>query len=250
MNTATWLDTSPFRLKQSRLSKRHMYLNQATNLIRPGNGEWVSIVSKFWPNPDRAVFLDAVGESAPCGWSVTDLSGHIIRLFWDWGYTPNSFIDSIGFSLPPPLAVLEALQLTAFSPANDTIVVSWEPVEYAVLYSLCAIEEGSSERFKLNTTDTTVDFSGLEPGTVYSIKGYAWDPSGSSGDDNTISQITRKGGLCELGQCRRYRTFSLKYSVSKYPLPCGCSTCLAMFLVPNVVCRNSGHLVHFVKNYQ
>ncbi|XP_035277198.1 fibronectin type III domain-containing protein 7-like [Anguilla anguilla] len=87
--------------------------------------------------------------------------------------------------------VLEAPQLSAFSPSNDTIMVTWEPVEHAVLYTLCIIMEGSEQRIKLNTTNTTMDFTVLQAGTVYSIKANAWDPSGTPGDDITLSQITR-----------------------------------------------------------
>ena len=61
-----------------------------------------------------------------------------------------------------------------------------------MLYSLCIIMQGSVNRFKVNTTDTTYTFSNLESGTFYSIKGYAWDPDGNMGDDFTVRQITRK----------------------------------------------------------
>ncbi|XP_030629000.1 fibronectin type III domain-containing protein 7 [Chanos chanos] len=87
--------------------------------------------------------------------------------------------------------VVVAPALNASSPSNDTIVVSWEPVEHAVLYTLCIIMQGSDTRTKLNTTETTVTFSDLEPGTNYSIKGTAWDPDGNPGDDMTVYQITR-----------------------------------------------------------
>ncbi|KAJ8357215.1 hypothetical protein SKAU_G00200090 [Synaphobranchus kaupii] len=87
--------------------------------------------------------------------------------------------------------VLAAPQLNASSPSNNTITVTWEPVEHAVLYTLCLIMAGSDERLKLNTTDTTIDITQMEPGTTYSIKGTAWDANGISGDDFTIEQITR-----------------------------------------------------------
>lgn len=78
------------------------------------------------------------------------------------------------------------------SPSPNTIQVSWEPVEHAVLYSLCIIMQGSDTRVKLNTTSTNYTFSNLEPGTTYCIKGTAWDPDGNMGDDLTLCQITRK----------------------------------------------------------
>ncbi|TNN67816.1 Fibronectin type III domain-containing protein 7 [Liparis tanakae] len=84
-----------------------------------------------------------------------------------------------------------APKLNTTSPANNSILVTWPPVENAVLYMLCIIRSGSSSRVKLNTTDTEVAFDGLEPGTTYCIKGTAWDPEGRAGDDLTVCQITR-----------------------------------------------------------
>jgi len=85
-----------------------------------------------------------------------------------------------------------APKLNTTSPDNDTILVTWPPVENAVLYMLCIIRSGSSSRVKLNTTDTAMAFDDLEPGTTYCIKGTAWDPEGRAGDDLTVCQITRK----------------------------------------------------------
>lgn len=64
-------------------------------------------------------------------------------------------------------------------------------MDHAVLYTLCLIKEGSDTRVKLNTSETNMTFSALEPGTTYSIKANAWDQDGIQGDDITISQITR-----------------------------------------------------------
>ncbi|XP_045907964.1 fibronectin type III domain-containing protein 7 [Micropterus dolomieu] len=89
--------------------------------------------------------------------------------------------------------VIKAPTLNTTSPNNGTIIVTWTPVEHAVLYTLCLIQEGSSSRFKLNTTDTIVTFNNLEAGTNYFIKGTAWDSDGRAGDDLTVSQITRPG---------------------------------------------------------
>ncbi|XP_042285117.1 fibronectin type III domain-containing protein 7 [Thunnus maccoyii] len=87
--------------------------------------------------------------------------------------------------------VVMAPKLNTTSPSNDTILVTWSPVKHAVLYTLCIIQEGSSTRLKLNTTDTTVTFDALEAGTTYCIKGTAWDSEGRAGDDLTVCQITR-----------------------------------------------------------
>nr|XP_057925077.1 fibronectin type III domain-containing protein 7 [Doryrhamphus excisus] len=87
--------------------------------------------------------------------------------------------------------VVMAPMLNSTSPDDDTILVSWSPVEYAVLYSLCVIQQGSISRVKVNTTDNSVTFDDLEAGTTYCIKGTAWDPEGRVGDDLTVCQITR-----------------------------------------------------------
>ncbi|XP_054623920.1 fibronectin type III domain-containing protein 7 isoform X2 [Dunckerocampus dactyliophorus] len=87
--------------------------------------------------------------------------------------------------------VLMAPMLNSTSPDGDTILVIWSPVEYAVLYSLCVIQQGSISRLKVNTTDNTLTFGDLEAGTTYCIKGTAWDSEGRAGDDLTVCQITR-----------------------------------------------------------
>uniref|UniRef100_A0A8C4IRV0 Fibronectin type III domain containing 7a n=1 Tax=Dicentrarchus labrax TaxID=13489 RepID=A0A8C4IRV0_DICLA len=87
--------------------------------------------------------------------------------------------------------VVMAPKLNTSSPNNDTILVTWTPVEHAILYTLCIIKQGSSTRHKLNTTNTMVTFDDLEAGTTYCIKGTAWDSEGRPGDDLTVCQITR-----------------------------------------------------------
>ncbi|KAM6948323.1 fibronectin type III domain-containing protein 7 [Aplochiton taeniatus] len=87
--------------------------------------------------------------------------------------------------------VVVAPDLMSSSPSNSTIVVTWSPVTNAVGYTLCIIEQGSTSRLKVNATNTTVTFDNLKPGTIYSIKGNAWDPEGRPGNDLTIVQITR-----------------------------------------------------------
>ncbi|XP_027875321.1 fibronectin type III domain-containing protein 7 [Xiphophorus couchianus] len=87
--------------------------------------------------------------------------------------------------------VVIAPKLNTSSPSNDSILVTWPPVEHAIRYTLIMIQEGSSTRLILNTTDTTVTFDKLEPGVSYCIKGMAWDAEGRTGDDLTVCQITR-----------------------------------------------------------
>ncbi|KAK9980103.1 hypothetical protein ABG768_013500 [Culter alburnus] len=87
--------------------------------------------------------------------------------------------------------VVVAPDLRSSSPSSDTIVINWNPVNNAVLYSLDLIMEGSDTRVRRNTSDTNMTFTDLQPGTTYYIKGNAWDPDGNQGDDITINQITR-----------------------------------------------------------
>ncbi|XP_055359568.1 fibronectin type III domain-containing protein 7 [Betta splendens] len=87
--------------------------------------------------------------------------------------------------------VVPGPRINTTSPSNDSILVTWLPVENAVLYTLCIIMEGSSTRHKLNTTDTAVTFGDLQAGATYCIKGAAWDAEGRTGDDLTVCQITR-----------------------------------------------------------
>ncbi|KAI7809502.1 fibronectin type III domain-containing protein 7 [Triplophysa rosa] len=128
--------------------------------------------------------------------AVQNSPGTVINLQPYTQYTLSVMsVNSGGRSQPslpmPARSVLVAPQLNSSSPSSDIIVVSWNPVDQAVLYTLCLIMEGSDTRVKLNTSETNMTFSALEPGTTYSIKANAWDPDGIQGDDITISQITR-----------------------------------------------------------
>ncbi|KAF3835424.1 hypothetical protein F7725_027982, partial [Dissostichus mawsoni] len=88
--------------------------------------------------------------------------------------------------LPPP-------QLSASSPNNDSITVSWAPVANAVQYSLSLYKFGwNTTVIKHNTSNTNWIVSGLDIGSVYVIKGFAWDPEGRQGEDSLyINQTTR-----------------------------------------------------------
>ncbi|KAF7661780.1 hypothetical protein LDENG_00254310 [Lucifuga dentata] len=87
--------------------------------------------------------------------------------------------------------VVEAPIFNTTSPSNSSIIVTWPPVEHAVLYELDVIQQHSNERFKLNTTDTTMTLEHLEAGVTYCIKGTAWDSEGRPGDYVNVCQITR-----------------------------------------------------------
>ncbi|XP_051962450.1 fibronectin type III domain-containing protein 7 [Xyrauchen texanus] len=104
-------------------------------------------------------------------------------------------VNSAGRSQPSISAqaktVLPAPQFNTSSPSNSSILVKWEPVNHAVLYSLNIIKDSSYNRSRYNTTDTLKNFENLEPGTIYCIKGNAWSPEQIPGDDYTVCQITR-----------------------------------------------------------
>ncbi|XP_032388364.1 fibronectin type III domain-containing protein 7 [Etheostoma spectabile] len=127
---------------------------------------------------------------------VSSSPGTVVQLqpYTDYSLSVMS-VNSGGRSQPSyPIearTVVMAPKLNTTSPDNGTILVTWTPVDNAVLYTLCIIREGSMSRNKLNTTDTTVSFGGLEAGTTYCIKGTAWDAQGRAGDDITTCQITR-----------------------------------------------------------
>ncbi|XP_078025253.1 fibronectin type III domain-containing protein 7-like [Epinephelus lanceolatus] len=87
--------------------------------------------------------------------------------------------------LPPP-------QLSTSSPSNDSIIVSWAPVAHAVQYSITIYKLGSSTDMKHNTSDTSLTISGLDAGSLYFIKGVAWDPEGRKGEMSLyLNQTTR-----------------------------------------------------------
>ncbi|KAK9519813.1 hypothetical protein VZT92_022518 [Zoarces viviparus] len=86
--------------------------------------------------------------------------------------------------LPPP-------QLSASSPSNDSIIVSWAPVAHAVQYTLSIYEFGSNTSMKHNTSNTNLTISGLDAGSLYVIESFAWDLKGREGEGLSINQTTR-----------------------------------------------------------
>ncbi|XP_061883602.1 fibronectin type III domain-containing protein 7-like isoform X1 [Entelurus aequoreus] len=88
--------------------------------------------------------------------------------------------------------VLPPLQLSASSPSNDSIVVSWDLVDDAVQYTLSVYEVGSNNTVTQNTTSTDLTISGLDAGSLYMIMGYGWDPEQRKGEGSYyINQTTR-----------------------------------------------------------
>ncbi|XP_046733071.1 fibronectin type III domain-containing protein 7 [Silurus meridionalis] len=86
--------------------------------------------------------------------------------------------------------VVAAPTLRSVSPTEDTIVASWDPVEHAVQYTLNIMTE-SNTQFQINTSQTNMTFTSLDPGVTYCIKAIAWDSNSIPGDDINIYQITR-----------------------------------------------------------
>uniref|UniRef100_A0A3Q3EFW8 Fibronectin type-III domain-containing protein n=1 Tax=Labrus bergylta TaxID=56723 RepID=A0A3Q3EFW8_9LABR len=87
--------------------------------------------------------------------------------------TCSTFIFSA--VLPPP-------QLSTSSPSNDSISVSLSPVAHAVQYTLSVYKFGSNSAVKHNTSSTNFTITGLDAGSLYIIRGFAWDLEGRQGD--------------------------------------------------------------------
>uniref|UniRef100_A0A8C3G2Y3 Fibronectin type-III domain-containing protein n=1 Tax=Cyclopterus lumpus TaxID=8103 RepID=A0A8C3G2Y3_CYCLU len=91
--------------------------------------------------------------------------------------------------LPPP-------QLSASSPSNDSIIVSWAPVAHAVHYTLSTYQFGSNTSMKHNTSNTNLTLSGLDAGALFVIEGFAWDLEGRPGEGSLyVNQTTSKEAL-------------------------------------------------------
>ncbi|XP_071011253.1 fibronectin type III domain-containing protein 7-like [Oncorhynchus clarkii lewisi] len=115
-------------------------------------------------------------ENTDLSFSETEVSsspGTMLNLQVYTDYTLNVISVIHGGRSQPSLpsvakTAVAAPELNSTSPSNDTIVVGWEPVVHAVLYTISIIMEGSESRVKLNSTDTSVTFPGLEAGTTAS----------------------------------------------------------------------------------
>ncbi|XP_053326270.1 fibronectin type III domain-containing protein 7 [Spea bombifrons] len=88
--------------------------------------------------------------------------------------------------------VLAAPLVSVVSPTSDSVSVSWQVVPSAALYSVSVMRsDGLGNRWNQNTTGTSINFTSLDPGTIYTIKVHAWDAHGTPGDDVTYNQIIR-----------------------------------------------------------
>ncbi|XP_018767654.2 fibronectin type III domain-containing protein 7 isoform X2 [Serinus canaria] len=139
-------------------------------------------------------------------------------------------INSGGKSQPSPFrkvkTVLAAPILSVHSPSCDSIAVSWKAVHMAAGFSVSLMRsDGLGRRLKQNTTNTSLIFTNLDPGTLYTIKAYAWNANGMPGDDFTYNQRT-KGAL----------TYSV--AVSSGLLKLRCNTSSASCVVPSLQCSS------------
>ncbi|XP_009571063.1 PREDICTED: LOW QUALITY PROTEIN: fibronectin type III domain-containing protein 7 [Fulmarus glacialis] len=104
-------------------------------------------------------------------------------------------VNSGGKSQPSPFrkakTVLAAPILSVSSPSCDSIAVSWKAVYMAAGFSVSLMRsDGLGRMLKENTTNTSLIFTNLDPGTLYTIKAYAWNVNGIPGDDFTYNQRT------------------------------------------------------------
>ncbi|XP_051661250.1 fibronectin type III domain-containing protein 7 isoform X4 [Manacus candei] len=104
-------------------------------------------------------------------------------------------INSGGKSQPSPFrkakTVLAAPILSVSSPSCDSIALSWKAVYMAAGFSVSLMRsDGLGRMLRENTTNTSLIFTNLDPGTLYTIKAYAWNANGMPGDDFTYNQRT------------------------------------------------------------
>ncbi|XP_077440799.1 fibronectin type III domain-containing protein 7-like isoform X2 [Vanacampus margaritifer] len=104
--------------------------------------------------------------------------------------------NSGGHNQPSPSVigktVLPPLQLYTSSPGNDSIVISWYPIDGAVQYTVAMYDVFSNATMKQNTTSTNLTLSGLEAGSLFMVMGYGWDAEGRKGEGSLyINQTTR-----------------------------------------------------------
>ncbi|XP_068394196.1 fibronectin type III domain-containing protein 7 [Eschrichtius robustus] len=119
---------------------------------------------------------------------------------------------------PPKQAktVLAAPILQVSSPSPDSILVQWKSVYMATGFSVSIMRaNGLGRIWKENTTNTSLTFTSLDAGTLYTIKAYAWNASGTPGDDSTCNQ--RTGPRAPANIQVSFDSGSLKASVSWAP---------------------------------
>ncbi|NXB07827.1 FNDC7 protein, partial [Cnemophilus loriae] len=165
-------------------------------------------------------------------------------------------INSGGKSQPSPFrrvkTVLAAPILSVHSPRCDSIAVSWKAVHMAAGFSVSLMRsDGLGRMLKENTTNTSLIFTNLDPGTLYTIKAYAWNANGMPGDDFTYNQRTSPNAPVDVkvafssGALRAVVSWTptegaLTYSVtvSSGLLKLRCNTSSASCMVPSLQCSS------------
>ncbi|KAM6199374.1 fibronectin type III domain-containing protein 7 [Sarcoramphus papa] len=163
-------------------------------------------------------------------------------------------INSGGKSQPSPFrkakTVLAAPVLSVSSPSCDSIAVSWKAVHMAAGFFVSVMRsDGLGRMLKENTTNTSLIFANLDPGTLYTIKAYAWNVNGIPGDDFTYNQRTSPKAPADVqvafnsGALRAVVSWiptegALAYSVtaSSGLLKLKCNTSSASCMVPSLQC--------------
>ncbi|KAI1236624.1 hypothetical protein IHE44_0014877, partial [Lamprotornis superbus] len=169
-------------------------------------------------------------------------------------------INSGGKSQPSPFrkvkTVLAAPILSVHSPSCDSIAVSWKAVHMAAGFSVSLMRsDGLGRMLKQNTTNTSLIFTNLDPGTLYTIKAYAWNANGMPGDDFTYNQRTSPNAPVDVkvafnsGALRAVVSWmptegALTYSVTVFSglLKLRCNTSSASCLVPSLQCGSEYYL--------
>ncbi|NWY76895.1 FNDC7 protein, partial [Erithacus rubecula] len=165
-------------------------------------------------------------------------------------------LNSGGKSQPSPFrkvkTVLAAPILSVHSPSCDSIAVSWKAVHTAAGFSVSLMRsDGLGRMLKQNTTNTSLIFTNLDPGTLYTIKAYAWNANGMPGDDFTYNQRTSPNAPVDVkvafnsGALRAVVSWmptegALTYSVtvSSGLLKLRCNTSSASCVVPSLQCSS------------
>ncbi|NXR47409.1 FNDC7 protein, partial [Hippolais icterina] len=165
-------------------------------------------------------------------------------------------INSGGKSQPSSFrkvkTVLAAPILSVHSLSCDSIAVSWKAVHMAAGFSVSLMRsDGLGRMLKQNTTNTSLIFTNLDPGALYTIKAYAWNANGMPGDDFTYNQRTSPNAPVDVkvafnsGALRAVVSWmptegALTYSVtvSSGLLKLRCNTSSASCVVPSLQCSS------------
>ncbi|NXU64569.1 FNDC7 protein, partial [Horornis vulcanius] len=195
---------------------------------------------------DEDSFVETIVKSSPG--TVTGLKPATL-----YRITVRS-INSGGKSQPSPFrkvkTVLAAPILSVRSLSCDSIAVSWKAVHMAAGFSVSLMRsDGLGRMLKQNTTNTSLIFTNLDPGALYTIKAYAWNANGMPGDDFTYNQRTSPNAPVDVkvafdsGAQRAVVSWmpaegALAYSVtvSSGLLQLRCNTSSASCMVPSLQC--------------